>query len=66
MTRQTHLCPTHSSRQPSQPTCPACRHERRLVIHDRRIRALEATIERLEAELAALESSSAGASEAET
>jgi hypothetical protein len=66
MTRQTHLCPTHTSRQPSQPTCPACRHQQRLTIHDRRIRALEATIERLEAELVALESSSAGVLEAET
>lgn len=51
MSRRTHLCPTHSSRQPPQPTCLACRYEQRLAVHDRRIAELEATIERLEAEL---------------
>ncbi|WP_162471347.1 hypothetical protein [Halococcus thailandensis] len=53
MSRRSRLCPTHSSRQPPQPTCPMCRYEQRLAVHDRRIEALEATIERLEAELAA-------------
>jgi hypothetical protein len=45
------LCPKHSTRQPAQPTCPACRYERRLAIHGRRVRTLEERVEHLEAEL---------------
>lgn len=53
MSRRSRLCPTHSSRRPSQPTCLMCRYEQQLVVLDRRVEALEATIERLETELAA-------------
>ncbi|WP_154020063.1 hypothetical protein [Halococcus sediminicola] len=59
------LCPQHSARQPVQPPCPACRYERRLVIHDHHVRALEERVERLEATLDALEPSRASAPRAD-
>jgi hypothetical protein len=53
MSQRSRLCPTHSSRRASQPTCLMCRYEQQLVVLDRRITALEATVERLEAKPAA-------------
>ena len=59
------LCPQHSARRPVQPVCPACRYERRLVIHDHHVRAIEERVERLEASLDTLEPSQESAPRAD-